>query len=574
MKQIFLFLNVIVIAFLSSVTILAQTTFEMSEDLIFDFSNAKVQVSELAKHIRASNRTGGGRIILNNVNGSEVSEELLASLNVAKDIWQDYLPYGDTLRLDLYFEEDLNTDINLSILYQLEENQNFFYPSILSRKIFTGEFSATYDAKIYINTSVDWSFGIGEELSYVPKNLTLAFMQCICKCLGFGSSVKNGKRGVEFERRPHASIFDSYIVCNNGNRLTDYISDRNGLQQFSTGGLGDVYFSSNNVSAKLYTPSIFDNNTSLRCTDGEQSLMNYDGGNVNNDLIVDNLTLSILNELGWDFSPSSQQFAIVSDDVDNTGITSAYTSHSFYISPDSGNFTSNYWKLLLPFADGTSSIVCSSVNNIFTIPAILNPEQYEHTIEGDIRGMIIFEGVRDGVTVTLNYPIIFELKPHIISAKVIGTNVNASNPYYFDALVEIRYEGSHYVHAFVEEENSPYLTSYYSSTPYYTKMNLTNIASWGDAWFDITIRNEYGSDNYVLDLPSMVNGAKSSEFSTSTELESVNCENVLHIDVYDIQGNFIGLYNSCNGTLPKGFYLLRFYDKNNVCTKVLKLCVN
>lgn len=71
--------------------------------------------------------------------------------------------------------------------------------------------------------------------------------------------------------------------------------------------------------------------------------------------------------------------------------------------------------------------------------------------------MIIFEGIENTETVTLTCPVIFELKPRVISAKVISTNTNPGNPNYYDALVGIKYEGSHDIHASVEEENSPYL---------------------------------------------------------------------------------------------------------------------
>ena len=79
--------------------------------------------------------------------------------------------------------------------------------------------------------------------------------------------------------------------------------------------------------------------------------------------------------------------------------------------------------------------------------------------------MILFEGIANGNSVSASYPITLELKPHIIFASVVSRNVSSSNPNYFDAVVEIKYEGSYYVDAFVEEEYSPYLMSYSSSTP-------------------------------------------------------------------------------------------------------------
>lgn len=542
--------------------ILGQTTFEMSEDINFDFSNTKLEISDNSKSLRAAKRSGGGKIILNCTYNDPVSEELLTSLEVAAGVWRDYIPYGDTLRINVFFEDNLDSDIRLNIPYQLYNG--LAYPMSLARNRLRNTSGNTCDAEIYINKSSEWSIGIGEENSNTPKNLTLAFMQCISRCLGFGSSVKENDNKIAFGFDNIPSVFDNCIVNEKGNRLADYINDENGLKSFSTGEAGSVYFFSNGIKAGLYTPSVFNNNISLRYTHNEKSLMDY-YSNVNTDLTVDDLTLNMLNELGWEFFNQSQM-KIVSDDMDTTGITSAYTSHNFYISQNNRNFTSRKWQLVLPLADGSSTTVCSSEDILFTVPAISQPELYEHTIEGDIRGMIIFEGIENTETVTLTCPVIFELKPRVISAKVISTNTNPGNPNYYDALVGIKYEGSHDIHASVEEENSPYLETYYSSTPYYAKMQLTNISSMDNAWLNITVRNEYGSDDYILELPGNASGI---ETDASMEYE------ISRIEIYDLQGRLIGIYNNLSdATIPEGIYLMKVYGRENICRKVSKVCVD
>lgn len=545
---------------------LSQTKFEISENLTFDFSKTKLEVSDIAKRTRASKRNGGGKIILKYMDETSLSDELITSLNVATDIWRDYIPYGDTLNINVYFDNALSSDIKLDILYQLNPNDGLIYPITLMKKLVRDDDTYAYDAKIYINTTRDWSFGIGEENAYKSKNLTLAFAHCICKCLGFNSSLKENNNNIEITADRHLSIFDSYMNAG-GHKLSDYVYNSNALKQFATGNLGNVYFSSSDINVKLYTPETFDNNYSLRYIEDEKSLIGYNRNNITKDLIIDDLTINILNELGWK-SSSKEEYAIVSDDIDSTGITSAYIPHEFHITPNTVDFTNINWKLNLTLADGSSTTFCSSNDKIFSIPEISNPDLYEHTIEGDIRGIIIFEGVTNGQTVSLTYPIIFELKPRIISAKVISTNVNDNNPNYFDAVVEIRYEGSHYINAFVEEEHSPYLASYSSSTPYCTRIRLTNISTLGDAWFDITVRNEYGSDNYVLDLSSNDNNM------TGIDTHEIINNDTSRIEVYNIQGQLIGLYNdSSYMNLPKGIYVLKIY-KNGKYYKTSKICLN
>lgn len=571
-KRLFSILSLMIVQ-LSLGMLFAQETFEVTEDFNFDFSKAKIVVSDNAKHLRAMKRNGGGAIILNNVNETPVSNEILYSLEVAKSVWSDYLEYGDTLRVDLYFVPDLSADMRVSILYQSDNGQKYIYPPTLGRHLHFGLFPSTYDAKIYINTSVKWSFGVGEENAFKEKNLTMAFMQSICRCLGFGCSLVT-KRGIEFEKRKLVSIFDHHIVNENGMKLENFIHDKNGLQQFATGKLGAVQFSSNNVLAKLYAPDVFDTNASLKCTHGEKSLMDFNRSNEGGNLVIDDLTLNILNELGWNFENSIQSYSITSNDVDSTGIASAYLSHSFYVTPSSEYFTKYNWSFVLTLADGSSVVNCVSNEPTFTIPKISNTDIYQHSIEGDICGIIRFEGVHDGKNIELSYPLRLELKPRILSAKILSTKINSENSNYYDAVVEIKYEGAHYVHAYVEEDYSPLLKYYYSSTPYYTKMEITNIASWCDAWFDITIRNDYGSDNCVLDL-FLDNGVKNSEneLNETSNFIEINDNEEIRIYAYDVHGNCLGIYNKDKKSLPKGIYFLKYYNIKNTCIKTVKLCI-
>lgn len=100
-------------------------------------------------------------------------------------------------------------------------------------------------------------------------------------------------------------------------------------------------------------------------------------------------------------------------------------------------------------------------------------------------------------------------------------------------------------------------------------MEITDIASWCDAWFNITVRNDYGNDNYVLKL-SHNNGAVDSVdklYETSVLNEDVR------IYVYGVNGKCLGIYNKDKNSLPKGIYFLRYYNKNNVCIRKVKLCI-
>lgn len=87
-----------------------------------------------------------------------------------------------------------------------------------------------------------------------------------------------------------------------------------------------------------------------------------------------------------------------------------------------------------------------------------------------------------------------------------------------------------------------------------------------NAWLNITVRNEYGSDDYILELPGNASGI---ETDASMEYE------ISRIEIYDLQGRLIGIYNNLSdATIPEGIYLMKVYDRENICRKVSKVCVD
>lgn len=262
---------------------------------------------------------------------------------------------------------------------------------------------------------------------------------------------------------------------------------------------------------------------------------------------------------------------IVPEDADSAGAVSAYASHRFMVSPDTVCFTGRSWKLLLPLADGSPSVCCASADSLFVVPPVPDPGLYALADGGGIRGAVTFEGIVRGRTVALSLPVTFDLKPRILSVSEISRKINGSNPDYFDAVVGVRYVGSSYVHACVEEEDNPFLVSYYSSTPDYARLYLSDIALRKKAWLNITVRNAYGSDDCVFDLSA---GGGDGDLSGIGKIGSGETEQgASRVDVYDVRGKFVGRGNRVD-SLPKGIYVLKFHDGSGVCRKVKKTVVD
>ena len=76
--------------------------------------------------------------------------------------------------------------------------------------------------------------------------------------------------------------------------------------------------------------------------------------------------------------------------------------------------------------------------------------------------------------------------------------IPTDDPYLFNIDVDVYYEGSHYLDAYVEEEYSSFESAYFSDTPYYTRLHLKNVDSYGYAALNIKVRNQYGECNYSI----------------------------------------------------------------------------
>ena len=117
----------------------------------------------------------------------------------------------------------------------------------------------------------------------------------------------------------------------------------------------------------MYTPPVYENNKSLIYLDNQNSLMHHSLNNSFRILQVDSVTANVLNKLGWDIkNQQTGDFSIVGDNIPETGITSAYTSHSFFIEGSGKQFITNRkWTFVLPSTDGSDVIVKQSEGDLF-----------------------------------------------------------------------------------------------------------------------------------------------------------------------------------------------------------------
>lgn len=457
-----------------------------------------VVYSEQAKLHRLSSYSGGDIIV--NYDG-DMPDSLKTAVDAAREVWRDYMGINDNLRIDIKYENFSDSDVKVSVAYAKMQSDGLCYPSALYRSITGGDLTAgMVDAVLHINSSVAWCTGFGNDDN--PKKLLPTVIKSLGRCLGYGSSVKKDKRGNVFMLKRGKTIFDSLVFSEEGIRMSELNNNMTlQLNNFTQPVCEYLYVLNKKPEYKIYAPQTFDDNVSLKYSADKNSTMYYGESNSSN-LIVDDTTIDILNSLGWKYSKSDQTVQIKCDDIDDTGITSAYRQHIFYIKTNSGAPSSYCWTVSFPLKDGGYETVNSNSERL-VIPAVTDEDKYVHTLDGDIRVIISFSGMLFGKAVNCNYSLTLELKPHIISAAISSRTPSRTDNTYNDYTIDVRYEGSGSLDAYAEEEFSSMTKTASSNVPYFTKVKFYDIDTFGNALFTIRAENKYGYDEYTIEQPAI-----------------------------------------------------------------------
>lgn len=486
-------LLIITYMFLSTILCYCQEFETLDVEEMCELTTSYINPSDNAKQIR-SYSLNTGRINMDLTECNNIPDSLVVAINIAKDIWSSYLPNGANVNFKILYKDLDNIDIKTSLAYN--NFNNFYYPSSLYR-LLTKDDNEVTDATITINSQTAWQVGTAKPNTPV-KNLSYALLKSFAQALGFGSSLSYDSRRkiFKFNFTNGKSIFDSLLFTDRNVYLKDIANtNRVKLEEFVKQENNFVYFKSKNENRKIYAPSTYNAQKSLKSLFIPNSLMSYKN-NEKIDLIVDSTTINILNDLGWSFYNDSN-YKIIGENIAESGITTAYQDHKFYIFPTEAKIENPSWEYYFPLKNGEKEII-KSTEPTLTIPAITE-DIYAHTLEGDINVTIVFKGKINGQNVSCKYNLTLELKPSVLKAKVINRTPSKDDYNCNDIDVDVFYEGCHYLDAYVEEENSFIAKTYFSDSPFFTRLHLKDVDSNGYATLYITLRNQYGEDTYVID---------------------------------------------------------------------------
>ncbi len=513
-----------------------------------------------------SNKRVGNVVI--NYNDSNMPDSLKVAVSIAANVWQDYMGVGDSCRINIHFVDLLSEDIRTDVIYSQSKSDGLYYPiSLFKSKGIS--YTNTIDADIFINSNVQWCVGIGETNSSFDKKLVLAMLQSIGRCLGYGSSVKIDRRGnFAFSFNNGMTAFDHLLFTEDDKQMADLNNNKRAeFQSFVQQDCGYVYAIRKDDRFKIYAPSIYEPQKSLKFSADTASIMFY-GELKKRNLTIDDTTLGILSTIGWNFSVDSS-ICIYADDIDNTGITSAYKEHTFHVECNGNILENHYWEFLLPLKNGGYETVVISTNKDFIIPPIDIEDKYERNIEGDIRGIISYSGVCDGQPVSDKYVVTLEIVPKIIKAEIIEIIPCDYDPTFYNVIVDIYYTGCHSLFSYVEEEFNASSASYNSNIPYYTRFYMTDIDSWRNVWIHFRVTNNYGSDTYTIEIPANDIFMQTNKQQTTSIKELLHISNI-YCDVYMANGIYLKRINHYNelSLSPKGVYFIKVFRDNKYQTTI------
>ena len=493
---------------------------------------------------------------------NNVPDSIRTCIEVATTMWEAALQIPFSANYKFTFENLVSGNgIETSVAYSKAEN-GVYYPNTLYRNLNKLDvLEQSIEVIIKINNSKYWDCSFTNHSS--DRNLTYAILRSIPIGLGFGTSLTYKNNAICFTGRTGHSPFDNIIFNENGDSLKN-IANNSGrgsveITAFAQPSTNSIFALRQSHEYKLYSPNPFEKYKSLIFLDNEYSLMHYNLSKGTKILAIDSITINLLKSIGW--QNSTNQIEIVSEDLENECIGSAYLPHKFHILNKSRKTILNpQWKLFAQLKTGGDTILYESNSSLeFSIPKISNTQRLVTNINGDLRCIVYFEGEIENAKVQDHISIYLEQKPQIkVVSNLSKTSVDNLR---YNAQFVVDYVGSDYVEITLEEEDA---TSFYSQQvkePYRAYVNVTNITKTIPAWIYITVKNQYGTANYTIDLAPF----------EDTELVS-------YIEIYSFQtGEVIAKVNNevelqqKLQTISAGIYIVTYYE-NGKRTTSRKLC--
>ncbi len=436
-----------------------------------------------SKERRVSSKKGD----INLVYDESLPDSVIAAISLAKNLWENKLRTRQPIFIEVAFEPlDAATAIRTDVVYTKFPQG---CPCALASQILgsTNLNTGIPDGKIIFNSNIDWNCSYtGNANQY---NVTTIALRGICRCLGFGTSIRQIQKLMYDFKAFGPSYFDRLLY--NDNERLENLTQLSQIHMFITSE--NVYAETPNASYKMYAPGKYMPNMTLCYLDSDDSIMSYSLSNSNIALSIDDDVVDILKAIGWDFKDNGCE--ITCNDIMTDGIGSSYTSHTFSLSQKEG--ISGYeWRFLLKDKSDKYALVSQGTDSDFTIGRIESPHNYGININGDLEGRIECDYIADGKEYNaLPFNVSLELKPTILSIDNMTINRKGFD---FSLNFDVNYRGADRVAVRLEEEYDTSLRTYRFNDPYIAHVSTGYMSSLYYSWVTVIAENKYGQTTETL----------------------------------------------------------------------------
>ena len=455
-----------------------------------------------------------------------VPDSMRIALTAAKEYWESKIPIQQEVIICAEMAS-LNSDVATEVYAGYSEDISYQgYPTALESQL-VGDVKGTIespDGYIYINSNKQWNCSFSNNSSEGLNVYTIG-LRAIAITFGFGSSIMQYFDEDDGYKEKYmfgcflGSVFDKK-VNNTINYLTDFEEDSKALKDFVLSD--NLFVKGQKDEYHLYSSNPFVQSKSLVYLDEPSSLMHYDIGDGDKFFTIDDITIDILNGIGWNIQPSTDVSNIKCNNIGDDGIGSAYTSHTFSL--QTSNAKGYNWKFYLKNSSGNFTLISSGTNSTLTIPEITSTNNYYINLNGDLEGRIECEYTANGKTHQANpFSVSLELKPTILS--VDNVTINKIDNELFTVSFTVQYRGADYISVGLEVENDPVLAETLFKEPFLAHVTTGRLSIHNNNWVHIRVYNKYGEVIRTL------------EFLRTTDAEMIYTNlNVNEITVYSIFG--------------------------------------
>lgn len=485
----------LLLASITPIQLSGQPHYVRFRDMIQQGTVSSPKLRMPAKPLRVSNRMGNIQLIFDD----NVPDSIRTACLAARDAWAAKLPNKYPIFINVrheLMEEDVAMYVGL--VYDDELIENVVIPnSLYAQYVGRQDFELWPDAIICFNDEIDWNCSFSDTSS-IGYNAYTMMLRGIAISLGFGTTIyQETDEGDDFSFfETYPSVFDKRVYCDD-KPLVSVMNNSEGIRDFVTSG--DVYVKSDTASYKLYAPPVFEQHRSLKYFDDDATLMAHAIGSGSKALDVDSRTLDVLYSIGWREVTAISSRPIMANDIDESGIASAYTSHSFKID-DPKHATSNHeWAFSIKTLSGDFEEIETGNGTDFDISALNMNEKFHINANGDVEGKIECKYIEDGETVIAEpFFVSFELKPSIFS--ISEPTLIWDSAYSYHMVFTVNYAGADYVTVTTEEEYGAAVIHTRFDEPFIAHCASSSVNCFYNSWVTVTVKNEYGTASKAFEI--------------------------------------------------------------------------